>query len=261
MPISVGAKIRTLTQVEFSRLAYDVMADLFYLRNELGRMFNENVYRDALLEIRNDISTEVPIEVSFRDFRKLYFMDVLASSGGIFELKAVENIHLRHRSQLLNYLMLSGLQHGKLINVKPDIIQHEFVNVKSSHQERTEFSINDSDWSQTDGFGLAEKELVAEFLTDWGTGLDRSLYEEALVHFFGGPENAYKDINVLINQKTICQQATTVCSPKTAFKITTFDKLPVLIHKDLLRFLNQTELETIQWINISRGNLTFKTIK
>ena len=92
---------------------------VFAVHNELGRYFDEDIYRDEIARRDPDVRPEVLIEVTFRDFRKPYFMDLLASGGLVFELKTVEKLVHRHRSQLLNYLLLTGLPHGKLVKLHP----------------------------------------------------------------------------------------------------------------------------------------------
>ena len=115
MPIDCSTELNKLSQVEFAEVSYAVMAEIFTLQRELGRLFDEKVYKYALQSRMSNLQTEVEIKVSIRDFQKSYFMDVLASSRAVFELKAVESINQRHRSQLFNYLLLSDLKHGKLM--------------------------------------------------------------------------------------------------------------------------------------------------
>ena len=261
MPVSVGTKLVKLSQIEFAEVAYNVMADVFSIHHEMGRLFDEKVYRNALAERLDHVKSEVRIDVSFRDFCKSYFMDMVASSGAVFELKVVSALHARHRSQLMNYLLLTELQHGKLVNLRPKKVEHEFVNATQTYAERIKFRIDDSKWKTTNGFGPAEKLLMKELLSDWGTGLERSLYEEALIHFSGGPEQVLNEIDVVLDQRILAKQTVTLCAPRIAFKLTTFATDTHGYRKDLTRFLNRTELSAIQWINISRNQLTFETLE
>jgi len=260
MPVSVNTKLVRLSQMEFAEVAYGVMAEVFSVHHEMGRLFDEKVYRNALDERLDNVKTEVRIDVSFRDFCKPYFMDVVASSGAVFELKAVSALNARHRSQLLNYLLLTELQHGKLVNLRPKKVEHEFVNATQPRTERIKFGTNDSRWLATDGFGTAEKLLLKELLSDWGTGLERALYEEALIHFFGGSEQVLGEIDVVLDRTTLAKQTVALCAPRIAFKLTTFENAANGYRKDLIRFLNRTELDAIQWINISRNQLTLETL-
>ena len=260
MPIDCGAELKKLSQAEFATVSYDVMAEIFALHNELGHLFDEKVYKHALANRIVDLQTEVEIRVSFRDFCKSHFMDALASSGAVFELKAVDALHHRHRSQLLNYLLLTEMRHGKLVNLRAEQVEHEFVNATLTHADRIRFDINDAAWHPTKGFGTAEKSLVLEMLNDWGTGLERSLYEEALIHFLGGEDSVVRDVDVILDGECVSNQSTLLCAPHTAFKVTTFENNANLYRNHLSQFLANTSLETIQWINISRNHITFETI-
>lgn len=260
MPISVDAQLTKLSQAEFAEISYGVMAEIFALHNELGHLFDEKVYKHALGYRIDDLQTEVEIGISFKDFCKSYYMDALASSGAVFELKTVDAIHPRHRSQLLNYLLLTELQHGKLVNVRTEKVEHEFVNATQTRADRIKFKMNDMAWHSSKGFGSAEQSLVMEMLHDWGTGLERSLYEEALIYFLGGEDNVVCDVDVFLGGNLISSQSAFLCSHCTAFKVTKFENNADLYRNNLSQFLAKTSLETIQWINISRNHITFETI-
>jgi hypothetical protein len=83
------------------------------------------------------------------DFQKRYFLDLLVAEGALFEFKAVDALTPAHRSQLLNYLLLAGLAHGKLINVRTQNVQHEFVNTTLTSADRTAFSVDAAAWDST----------------------------------------------------------------------------------------------------------------
>lgn len=105
-----------------------------------------------------------------------------------------------------------------------------------------------------------EKSLIAELVRDWGTCLDRSLYEEALVHFLGGPERAYGETDVYVDGKIVASQTVGLCSPQTAFKVTTMGDESDSFREHLIRFLSHTSLECMQWIDISRQRIRFETL-
>ena len=119
MPITLKTSIRQLTQAEFGDIAYEVMGVVYRLRKELGRFFVERIYKQALVASLTGVEVEVPIELTWRDFRTTRSLDVLVVSGAAFEFKAVEQLTNSHRAQLLNYLLLMELAHGKLVNLKP----------------------------------------------------------------------------------------------------------------------------------------------
>lgn len=260
MPIAAATQLKNLSQAEFAKVSYGVMGEIFILHRELGLLFDEKVYKHALANRIDNLQTEVEIRVVFRDFCKLYFIDALASSGAVFELKTVDALHRRHRSQLLNYLLLTEIQHGKLVNLRAEQVEHEFVNATLTHADRIRYDINDAAWHPTKGFGTAEKSLVLEMLNDWGTGLERSLYQEALIHFLGGEDSVVRDVDVILDGNYLSTQHAFLCDSHTAFKLSTFEGNNGPYRNNLRRLLKNTSLETIQWINISRNHITFETI-
>ena len=57
--------------------------------------------------------------MQFESFCKTYYLDLLVGGGAIFELKAVAALAEGHRRQLMHYLFLTDLPHGKLVNLRP----------------------------------------------------------------------------------------------------------------------------------------------
>lgn len=259
MPISMETELVQLSQKEFSGIAYDVMAEIFALHKSMGRLFHENVYRNALVERLGIAQSEVPIHIFYGGFKKTYYMDLLIAKGSIFELKTVNTLNVRHRSQLLNYLLLTELHHGKLVNLRQECVEHEFVNSSLTHSDRTKFTLNDSSYKCTEGFGLPEKNLIIDILRDWGTALDIALYREAITHFCG--TDSPHEVQVLLNGTPICCQTVDLCNPDTGLAVTTFENNAEQYQKQLTRFMNNTTLNAIQWINIAKNELTFKTIQ
>src|SRR5271167_1780248 len=96
MPISCKHAIRPLSQREFGDIAYEVMGHVFAVHRELGRLFDETIYQAEIAHRLANAILEAPIEVTFCDFRKLYYLDLLVDGGAIFELKAVDALVPRH---------------------------------------------------------------------------------------------------------------------------------------------------------------------
>lgn len=124
MPVWVGAKIRRLNQAEFGEIAYGVMSVAFQVQGELGRLCDEKIYKRELAFRLPGAQTEVPIELEFEDFGRMYYIDLLVGDGAMFELKAVDCLAPRHRGQLLNYLLLADAAHGKIVNFRTERVQH-----------------------------------------------------------------------------------------------------------------------------------------
>lgn len=260
MPIDVKGKVLRLSQQEFAEIVYYTMGKIFDIHREFGYLFDAIVYKKVLADRLGNAQSEVEIEVTWRDFAKSYFMDVVVSQGAVFELKAVESLNGSHERQLLHYLLLSDIQHGKLVNIRPGRVEHKFVNTALTHAKRVQFQTESSAWAPTPGFGMAEKSLVEEMVRDWGTALSRSLYEEAIVHFLGGPETVFGWTSVKRDGTVIAQQSVSLCAPGTALKVTTFNDDTETFINVLEHYVHHTDLQALQWINIGLKTIRFTTI-
>lgn len=251
-----------LSQKEFGELSYDVMRDVFAIHNELGRFFQEGIYKQALAVRRRDVRLETPIDVTFGTFRKQYFMDVLVAGGGLFEFKAVENFVPRHRTQLLHYLLLADLKHGMLVNVRPETVEREFINSALNRQDRFAFVPDVSAWDDRLPSAMFVREVLLELLADWRIGLELSLYEEALTHFLGGESVVIRPISVLLDSIELGQQPFRHAAEDVAFKLTAFEETGALdrflIQVD--RLVRHTPLRALLWINIGRSRITFSSV-
>lgn len=260
MPVIVDAELVCLSQEQFATVAYEFMHHAFQIHSELGPLFDEKIYQNALLSRMDNLQEEVKITVTFNDFVKVYYMDLIASSGALFELKTVECLTNRHRGQMQNYLLLTGLRHGKLINFRSSQVQHVFVNNSRADVDRTCFSVADSKWLAVDGFGKEEKSFVIDLLHDWGGGLSLALYEEAVAHYFGGPDQVFGDIDVRLHDVVIGKQSIFMCAKRTGLRLTAYEKDVAEHFQDMMCLFNNTNLDYIQWINIGKDELRFTTL-
>jgi len=262
MPIKVDANIRHLDQSEFGEIAYRVMDHIFVVHNKMGRFLDEDIYRDAVAaRVRDDSQTEVRIEVKFEDFLKEYYMDLLVTGGAVFELKTVKRLMSSHRSQLLNYLLLCELSHGKLINLRGEKVEHEFVNTHLKPSDRTAFKVAHHHWREPGSPNRSLREWLLAFLRDVGAGLDVHLYEAAVSHFFGGEDAILQEVDVLLDGQCLGRQKARLATPNWAFKVTTIEAADLSRFEDhTRRFLQHTNLEGFHWINITKAFVTFQSI-
>lgn len=221
MPVTLNIPIRRVSQAEFGQVAYEVMRHVFAIHNELGRFFDEKIYKRELARRLPGVRLEEPVDVSFGNYRARYFLDVLVGDGAVFEFKAVESLTPRHGAQLLNYLLLCDLAHGKLINMRPESVDHSFVNTHWDRTARTKLEINASRWNA----GLPGAEQCHDFLVgllrDLGAGLDVALYEDAVTQCFGGAPQVETDVAVALGGCALGVQRMRLIAPRIALKITT----------------------------------------
>lgn len=92
------------------------------IHRELGRGLDEVVYKDAMVcdlqQAAIPFSREKPYEVSYKGIvlPHRFFADFVIWDKIIFEAKAVEKLTEAHLKQVLNYLAISKLRLGLLIN-------------------------------------------------------------------------------------------------------------------------------------------------
>jgi GxxExxY protein len=107
--------------MEHQDLTKEIIAGAFAVHNALGSGFLEKVYENSLvIELQNrglEVQQQVPISVYYKT-KKVgdYVADLLVNKTIIIELKAVENLHPIHESQVVNYLTATNLDIGLLIN-------------------------------------------------------------------------------------------------------------------------------------------------
>jgi GxxExxY protein len=260
MPVICHTQIRRLSQAEFGDLAYSVMACVFQIHLDMGRFFDEKIYKWELAHRYPGIQLEVPIEVTHGTFKKLQYIDVLADGGGPFEFKAVEAISPRHPAQLLHYMLLAELGHGKLVNLRNESVEHEFVNTTLRREDRVAFEIADSGWSNKPTGAERFREVLTGLLRDWGTGLDLCLYEEALSHLLGGDARVLADVLVRTPEHKLGHQRTRLAAPRVAFTLTALPEANANYESHTRRFLRHTDLEAVLWANIGLKLVTFTAI-
>ncbi len=260
MPIHVGAEIRRMADEEFKARVYEVMGHVFDVHNELGRLLHEKIYQREVAFRVPDAQREVPIEVRFDDFSKTYYLDLLIGGGVIIEMKAVEALAERHERQLMHYLFLTGLPHGKLVNLRPEQVEHTFVNNVLPVAARMSFAAAGDGWQEIETKRF--KERMTAVLRDWGVGLDLGLYEEAASHLCGQAPDAESEIEIHLGARRLGVQRMRLAAPGVALRITA---LPPRRHAEyrasLLRLLDHADLTAIQWVNVTQPVVQFRTVR
>lgn len=103
------------------------------VHNQLGKGFNEVVYSDALeIEfIDNNIkySKEKKYNISYKGniLPHKYRADFIINDKIVLEIKAIQCLSSSHVKQTLNYLAVSKLKIGLLINFGEDSLKYKRV--------------------------------------------------------------------------------------------------------------------------------------
>jgi len=111
-----------VTELQFKDEVYDIVGAAIEVHKELGCGFLEAVYQEALeIELAD---REIPfksqkfLEIQYkgRRLKKEYCADLVCYEKIIVELKAMDRLTSKEASQIINYLKVSGLEVGVLIN-------------------------------------------------------------------------------------------------------------------------------------------------
>ena len=117
----------------FEDLTYKIIGCCMEVHKNLGKGFNEIVYKDALeIEFKlNEIpyQREKEFNIEYKGFAlpRKYNADFVVFDKIILEAKAIEFLTSSHLKQTLNYLAASKLKLGLLVNFGEDSLKHKRV--------------------------------------------------------------------------------------------------------------------------------------
>jgi GxxExxY protein len=106
----------------FQQEGYDFMAAAFEVYNEIGYGMAEEIYQQSLeieLSLRKiPFLPKEELEVYYKDHKLTthYIPDLLVFGGIVVELKAVTELVPEHEAQLFNYMRVSRMAAGYLVN-------------------------------------------------------------------------------------------------------------------------------------------------
>lgn len=123
-----------------SDLTRRVIGSAFTVFNEIGPGFREAVYRNALaVELREQgisFQREVPVSLLYKGYDVGdYRADFVVESLVIAEIKAVPALPQNEPVQLLNYLRVSGIEVGLVLNFgfrKVEVVRKVFSRKKTA---------------------------------------------------------------------------------------------------------------------------------
>lgn len=112
-------------------ILYHLVGVLYDVHKELGPGLNEYVYQEGLeFELKNQsipFEREKEFHPMYRgvELSATYRMDFVFMDNVIIECKAVSKINSEHRAQLFNYMRLTKLRAGILVNFAPRFMEIE----------------------------------------------------------------------------------------------------------------------------------------
>ncbi len=113
--------------------SYFIIGLCMEIHNTLGKGFSEAIYSEALeIELKLNgvpFEREKKFDVYYKDnlLSKKYYEDFVIDNKIILELKAIETISSSHVKQTLNYLAVSNLKLGLIINFGEDKLNYKRV--------------------------------------------------------------------------------------------------------------------------------------
>ena len=264
MPVECAVEINPVGQEQFHAVDKRVMRHVFDIHNTLGRFCDERIYSEELAQrCRADgfeVHREVLLRASRQGFTKPYYLDMLVERGVVYELKAVETLNRSHQKQLINYLLLAGLKHGKLVNFRPGSVESRFVSTQLCRQDRMTFRLDDGEWLGDDEASWRLRETFFGLLSDWGVFLDVNLCRDALLHCMDGPEAGVQPVDIEVAGRPVGVQKMCMLNAGTAWHLSAVRQNLTSYETHIVRLLRHTRLDRIHWINLDQRTVTLKTL-
>ncbi len=123
-----------------NEITFLIRKAIFEVYNTLGPGLLESVYEKALaLELANQglqVEVQVPISVIYKgtDLGLGFRADILVQEKIIIEIKSVVELAPVHHKKLLNYLKITNLHLGILVNFNSNSINSDIVRIINGYQ-------------------------------------------------------------------------------------------------------------------------------
>lgn len=264
MPIQRSLDLRSVSDQEFEQIDDAVMRCADASQNHFGHLFDERIYEnDVATRLRAEgfeVHTQVPVSVTHGSFHKTYLLDLVVNQM-LYELKAVSGLIPEHDMQALHYAMLQDIRLVKLINFGGERIRGKLL-VNSMHGvSRHQPMIRNSGWQRLSDHCERLVQQLKDIIRDFGTHLDVSLYNEALIHHLGGEDICLNRVGVCADGRHLGSHLVQMHSPHHAFAMTSFttSQPNYLRHLEVL-LSHVPELMGLQWINLNHSRLQVTTV-
>lgn len=112
---------------------YKIIGICMDVHNQLGKGFNEVVYGDALeiefIDNQINYSRETKFDINYKGniLPHKYKADFIINDKIVLEIKAIECLTSSHIKQTLNYLAVSKLKIGLLINFGEESLKYKRI--------------------------------------------------------------------------------------------------------------------------------------
>jgi GxxExxY protein len=234
-------------------------------QNHFGRLFDERVYENNLAaRLRAEgfeVHTQVPVKASHGGFEKTYSLDLVVNQM-VYELKVVSALTREHDAQALHYAMLQDIRLVKLINFGEAEVRGKLLRNALTEPERHQPRMRNTGWRVLGPHCERLIEHLKALIGDWGTHLDCRLYNEALVHHFGGEVECLHRTDLLADEGFLGTHPVQYHDTEHGFFVTGFTRPQPNYHQHLKVLLQHApRLKGIQWINLNHSRLEVTTIE
>lgn len=119
-----------MMQILHKKLSYDIIGCAMEVHKQLGVGYLESVYEEAfkielqLNKIPFESQKKYPV-IYKNKFIKDFYCDLVMDNKIIIELKAIKNIGDIERAQVINYLKVTGIKLGMIINFGETSLKYE----------------------------------------------------------------------------------------------------------------------------------------
>jgi hypothetical protein len=200
------------------------------------------------------------VQVTHEGFVRAYRLDLVADDA-LYELKTVAAFTAEHDAQILNYAMLAGVRHAKLLNFRSPRVQGRLRLNAVTQGKRFDLSWDDPSWRPLSIQCEQLRSLATGLLSDLGGYLECRLYEDVLVHCCGGEQRCARRLPIVrdgvqLGSHRMLQHGDGVC-----FTVTAMTGNLERHGAQLRRVLSLTQQSGLQWINLNHGRIQFITLE
>ena len=264
MPIHRTLELRSVSDAEFDVIDEAVMRCAYATQNKFGRLFDERVYENDLADRLRaegfEVHTQVAVTVSHGSFEKTYYLDLIVNHM-LYELKVVATLLDEHRAQGLNYAMLQNIRRVKLLNFGDIKVRGDIVRNAITEEGRHAPKLRKTGWRILTPSCERLFDHLKALIKDWGTHLSAQLYNEALIHHFGGEANCLQRHDIRTSTLKLGTHPVQMHSEHHAFTLSSLTKNRSAYHHHLTTLLEHTDLKAIQWINLNHSRVEITTLE
>jgi GxxExxY protein len=264
MPIQPTIHLRSVSDEEFAVIDKAVITAAYAVHNKFGRLFDERIYEnDLAARLRAegfDVQTQVPVVVTHGGFEKTYFLDLIVNHM-LYELKVAARITGEHESQSLHYAMLQDVRLVKVLNFGESKVGGRLLFNAVTSAERYQPKMRRTGLRVLTPHCERLVSHLKDLVHDWGTHLSSHLYNEALIHHFGGEEHCLKRMELWAGENKLGTHPVQFYAQDHAFVVTSLSRDQEAYQRHLDALLSHIQLKAIQWINLNRSRIEITTLE